>query len=73
MKSIMNISLQEAANMSLEEIDAMKNAELAELRKIHEHRQEELAKLRKEMAKATADHDMDKVQSISDQMLALIK
>lgn len=43
MKSIMNISLQEAANMTPAEIDAMKNAELKELNKIHEHHLEELA------------------------------
>lgn len=73
MRSIMNISLQEAANMSLEEIDAMKNAELKELNRIHEHRMEELAKLRKEMAKAVAAHDMDRVRSISEQLSATVK
>lgn len=73
MRSIMDISLQEAANMSLEEIDAMKDAELAELNRIHEHHQEELAKLRKEMEKAVAAHDMDRVRSISKQLSAVVK
>lgn len=73
MKSIMNISLQEAANMTPAEIDAMKNAELKELNRIHEHRMEEIDRLRKEMAKAVTAHDMDKVSSISEQLVALVK
>lgn len=73
MQSIMSISLQEAANMSLDEIDAMKNAELAELNRIHEHRMKEIDRLRKEMAKAVAAHDMDRVGSISKQLSATVK
>ncbi len=73
MRSIMDVSLQEAVGMPLKEIDAMTNAELEKLSRDHERRNTEFAKLRKKLAKAIADRDMEKVHSINDQILDLIK
>ena len=73
MKSLMDISLQEAANMSLEEIEAMKNAELEKLRKDHEYRQKEIERIRKGMLEAAADHDKNKIKALGEQLMALAK